>query len=205
MTPAERKALLFLAGVGLLGTGARLVAARTAGAPTAAERSALAAQLADVDSARDVRRAHGRARATADDAGQGGRRRRRRASDRRCDGSGAECDGAASRAPRARADIPPREPAGPVGPVDLDVADAVALEALPGIGPALARRIVADRDANGAFGSLGGLQRVRGIGPRLAERLAPTVTFSGTARLPSAAEQRRARSRARGADPPAPD
>ena len=36
---------------------------------------------------------------------------------------------------------------------------------LPGIGPVLAQRIVADRHENGAFGSVEGLLRVRGIGP----------------------------------------
>ena len=36
---------------------------------------------------------------------------------------------------------------------------------LPGIGPVLAQRIVADRHENGAFGTVEGLLRVRGIGP----------------------------------------
>ncbi|MBU5614872.1 ComEA family DNA-binding protein [Geomonas azotofigens] len=35
---------------------------------------------------------------------------------------------------------------------------------LPGIGPALSRRIMADRQKNGAFGSVEGLLRVPGIG-----------------------------------------
>jgi competence protein ComEA len=74
----------------------------------------------------------------------------------------------------------------PAGPIDVDVADATALDALPGIGPSLAGRIVAERAANGPFGSLDGLQRVRGIGPALAGRLAPHVTFSGVSRLPGA-------------------
>lgn len=67
-------------------------------------------------------------------------------------------------------------------PLDMDQADIEALDQLPGIGPALARRIVEDRDANGPFGSVDGLQRVRGIGPALAARLAPLVTFSGVPR-----------------------
>lgn len=66
--------------------------------------------------------------------------------------------------------------------MDLDRADVVALERLPRIGPALAARIVADRSANGSFGSLEALQRVRGIGPKLAEGLRAHVTFSGTPR-----------------------
>src|SRR4030095_8126884 len=52
-TPAERKALLFLAGVIVLGASVRVVrAARDDGASDAAQRQALARQLAAVDSAR---------------------------------------------------------------------------------------------------------------------------------------------------------
>ncbi|MGQ0649248.1 MAG: ComEA family DNA-binding protein [Gemmatimonadaceae bacterium] len=67
-------------------------------------------------------------------------------------------------------------------PVHLDRASAAELEGLPGIGPALARRIVEDREKVGPFGSLSALQRVKGVGKRLAERLAPLVTFGFTGR-----------------------
>ncbi|MBX3132116.1 MAG: helix-hairpin-helix domain-containing protein [Gemmatimonadaceae bacterium] len=77
--------------------------------------------------------------------------------------------------------------AAPVAPVDVDRADAAELETLPGIGPALARRIVEDRAEHGSFGGLSGLQQVRGIGPALAAKLAPRVTFSGPPRPPRAA------------------
>lgn len=69
--------------------------------------------------------------------------------------------------------------ASPAGPVDLDVADAAAIAALPWIGEALAGRIVADRVARGPFGSLAGLQRVPGVGPGLAGKIGHLVTFSG--------------------------
>ena len=68
--------------------------------------------------------------------------------------------------------------------IDVDRATAAELEALPRIGPALAKRIVDDRAANGPFGSLDGLQRVKGIGPAMARVLAPRVTFS-TSRRPT--------------------
>jgi competence protein ComEA len=71
--------------------------------------------------------------------------------------------------------------------VDLDRAAEAELDALPGIGPALARRIVEDRSRNGPFGSMEALQQVRGIGPSLAGKLAPLVTFSAPPRLPSTA------------------
>lgn len=75
-------------------------------------------------------------------------------------------------------DSPPTQADRDAGPLDLDVATAVRIEQLPRIGPALAARIVADRDSNGPYGSLDELQRVRGIGPALARQLAPLVTFS---------------------------
>lgn len=50
------------------------------------------------------------------------------------------------------------------GPVSVNTADAAGLEALPGIGPVLAQRIIADREANGPYASLEDLARVSGVG-----------------------------------------
>ena len=66
----------------------------------------------------------------------------------------------------------------PLGPLDLDIASEREIEALRHIGPALARRIVADRDSFGPFGSVEGLRRVKGVGPSMVEKLDSTVTFS---------------------------
>jgi len=66
----------------------------------------------------------------------------------------------------------------PAAKVDLDVAGEPEIEALRGIGPSLARRIVADRDSFGPFGSLEGFKRVRGVGDGLVAKLDTTVTFS---------------------------
>lgn len=55
--------------------------------------------------------------------------------------------------------------------VDLNRDPAAIIEVLPGIGPALAARIVADRDAHGPFHTLDDLRRVRGIGPKTVEGL----------------------------------
>jgi competence protein ComEA len=62
--------------------------------------------------------------------------------------------------------------------IDMDIATSDEIETLRGIGPALAKRIVADRDSLGPFGSIDELTRVRGIGKRLAAKIAPQVTFS---------------------------
>ena len=58
--------------------------------------------------------------------------------------------------------------------VDLNRAPAATLETLPGIGPALARRIVAAR-AERPFSSVEDLERVPGIGPATMARLRPLV------------------------------
>lgn len=63
--------------------------------------------------------------------------------------------------------------------IDVDRATVVELVRLPGVGPALAKRIVADRQNRGAFGGISGLDRVLGIGPALLHRLAPHLEFSG--------------------------
>ena len=64
--------------------------------------------------------------------------------------------------------------------VDVDVATASELTRLPRVGPRLAKIIVADRQAHGAFGNLAGLDRVSGVGPGLLKVLAPHVVFSGS-------------------------
>lgn len=58
----------------------------------------------------------------------------------------------------------------PLGCVDLNTADAPALESLDGIGPALAERILAFRESSGPFESVDDLDAVPGIGPSLVEK-----------------------------------
>jgi competence protein ComEA len=62
------------------------------------------------------------------------------------------------------------------GRVDVNAASAAELTRLPGIGPALAERIVASRAADGPFRSADDLARVPGIGPATVERLRPLVS-----------------------------
>ena len=75
---------------------------------------------------------------------------------------------------REKVKTPPK----PAGKVDLDVAGEKEIEGLRHIGPTLARRIVADRDSFGPFGSMEGLKRVKGVGPSMVEKLDSNVTFS---------------------------
>jgi competence ComEA-like helix-hairpin-helix protein len=60
---------------------------------------------------------------------------------------------------------------GPSSAVPLNRASALELEALPGIGPAKARAIVAYRELHGPFATLEALAQVRGIGPAVLARL----------------------------------
>jgi len=57
------------------------------------------------------------------------------------------------------------------GRIDVNRATAAELESLPGIGPALARRIIEHREAHGPFRSVDDLEKVSGIGPRMLERI----------------------------------
>ncbi len=65
--------------------------------------------------------------------------------------------------------------------IDADRASAAELARLPKVGLALAKTIVAEREAKGSFGSLEGLDRVPGIGPGMLGAIAPHVTFSAPA------------------------
>lgn len=57
--------------------------------------------------------------------------------------------------------------------VDVNRADWPELSQLPGIGEALARRIVESREAEGPYADLDRLERVRGIGPKTLARIKP--------------------------------
>lgn len=50
-------------------------------------------------------------------------------------------------------------------PIDVNVATAVELESLPGVGPATAAAIITERERNGPFVDVDDLDRVPGIGP----------------------------------------
>lgn len=70
--------------------------------------------------------------------------------------------------------------------VGINTADAGELARLYGIGPELARRIVADRQANGPFVTSDDLARVEGVSVELARTLAPHIDW----RLPAQGKKR---------------
>lgn len=60
--------------------------------------------------------------------------------------------------------------------LNLNSADANALESLPGVGPALAGRIIDWRTSNGGFRTVDDLNQVSGIGGKLLERIRSLVS-----------------------------
>lgn len=141
----------------------------------------------DLDTADPARRAreHGSPRGPAGDAAAGvpapaGARRLEPAPTGRDAARAARRhpDRAAPReGPRHRPVKLPSAPSGepPPGPLDLNHARADELARLPGVGPALAARIIAAREVTGRFGSVDDLDRVPGLGRTKIERLRPLV------------------------------
>ncbi|WP_340025252.1 helix-hairpin-helix domain-containing protein [Paenibacillus sp. FSL K6-1096] len=68
-------------------------------------------------------------------------------------------------------------PAAPDGRINVNTADAKALMDLPGIGEKKAQAIIDFRSSKGAFRSANELGKVKGIGPKLLEKLKPLVAF----------------------------
>ena len=151
-TPAERRALLFVGAVAVLGVGWRAVGDWRRGPAVGGAQPELERQLLAAERVREEERA-------AKEARRGGSRRGGR-----------------------RQPSVPAEPPAPQGPVDLDRADSLAIVGLPGVGPALAGRILANRRAHGSFGGPEALDAVPGVGPALLARLSGRVTFSGPLR-----------------------
>ncbi len=85
--------------------------------------------------------------------------------------------GGSTATPRRAGQPRPGHPkAAPAAPLDLNRAIAAELASLPGIGPALAARIVEHRQTVGPFPRVEALRGVPGIGPARLARLAPHLT-----------------------------
>jgi len=63
--------------------------------------------------------------------------------------------------------------------VNINTAEAWLLEALDGIGPTLAQRIIEYRESNGSFNSIDELTNVYGIGSKTLEEIRDKITVIG--------------------------
>lgn len=70
----------------------------------------------------------------------------------------------------------PATAAAPAAPLNLNVATAADLEKLPGIGAAMATRILEYRQKSGGFKKVEELMNIQGIGERNFLKLKPLVT-----------------------------
>ena len=80
-------------------------------------------------------------------------------------------DGAQVVVPRRAAPGASPAPGTPAGPVHLNTATLEQLDALPGVGPTTAQKILDFREEHGAFTSVDELDAVPGIGPARLEQL----------------------------------
>jgi competence protein ComEA len=71
----------------------------------------------------------------------------------------------------------------PSGVVNINTASAEQLQLLPRVGPALAGRIIAFREANGPFRTVDEILAVKGIGESSFEKLEPYIVTSGATTL----------------------
>jgi competence protein ComEA len=61
------------------------------------------------------------------------------------------------------------------GPIPVNSASAFELERLPGIGPAMAKRIVDYRDHHGKFSSVEEMHKIKGIGAKTLQKIRPYI------------------------------
>ena len=71
---------------------------------------------------------------------------------------------------------PPSNQPASGGQVNINTADSPALESLPGIGPALAQRVIDYRQEHGPFAQIEDVMDVSGIGPATFEKMQDLIT-----------------------------
>jgi competence protein ComEA len=82
--------------------------------------------------------------------------------------------GSSTGSPRSSA----KASATPSAPVNINTASQAQIEALPGIGPKVAQRIIEYRQKNGQFKKVEDLMNVKGIGEKSFLKLKPYLTVS---------------------------
>jgi DNA uptake protein ComE-like DNA-binding protein len=171
MSP-DRKALVFLGAVAVLGAGVRVSRAASRSVSSPSTQPALDRQMASADSAA----ASGASKRSTARGGKRSSKSRGPAPDSAAPSASQD---SGQRAPRRKKTEPRAGPGYINGKLDLDVATAAQIDSLPGVTPTMAKRIAADRMKRGPFLNLDGLRRVSGVGPAFAKYLDSLVTFSG--------------------------
>jgi len=64
----------------------------------------------------------------------------------------------------------------PTRPININTADSVQLQLVPGIGPSTAEKILQMRKSYGAFKSVNDLMAIRGLGPKRIEKMRKYLT-----------------------------
>lgn len=82
-----------------------------------------------------------------------------------------------------------KSPAAPGSLVNLNTATMAQLEALPGIGAVVARRILEYREKNGSFRKIEDLMNVKGIGEKSFLKLKPLITVTQKADPPGVSDR----------------
>ena len=72
-------------------------------------------------------------------------------------------------------------------PVNINTADAAALQQINGIGPSKANAIIEYRKTNGAFATVDDLVKVPGIGEKSLAQLKPQITVGAKSAAPASA------------------
>ena len=179
---------MFLGAVAVLGAGVRVL--RASGASAHGPQPALDRQQQAADSAARAARA-GRAGDRGRSSGRG-----RGSSGRRKTGRGASSSsGQAGSGKQPAGQGPLDRPGYFNGKLDLDVATLSQIDSLPGVSPAMAKRIVIDRMMRGPFVTRDGFKRVTGVGPKFLAKIDSLVTFTGTVVQPNPADTIMARTR----------
>jgi competence ComEA-like helix-hairpin-helix protein len=199
VSPSERRILIVLLGLAVLGQGVRLALDRAEPAgetfllPAAKSRAIAAHRDTSATAGRELQKGEtlDPDRATARDLdrlpGVGMRLAKEIVSDREIRGPFGSIEGllrvdgigpAAVRRlePFLRFQAPRLVPPANRETPNLNTMTLADLERLPGVGPSLARAILAYRDKNGPFADPKDLERVPGVGPKLTRRLAGMVS-----------------------------
>jgi len=198
MSPSERRIVIALLGLAVLGQGVRLALDRPGAPgeafllPAAKTRAVAAHRDVSADAGRELRRGEtlDPDRASARDLdrlpGVGMRLAKEIVADREIRGPFGSAEALLRVDGIGPAAVRKLEPflrfqaprlAGPAGreTPNLNIMTRTDLERLPGVGPSLAGAILAYRDKYGPFADLRELERVPGVGPKLVKKLSEMV------------------------------